>query len=237
MGNVEIKDRARKPHSIFGQRQHPSSRSPLRNILANSPYRLSPIRYSPVTARQRPHTQNAIREDTSVLQSSIRDTRLPIEEAESRERGQENREKCEEIIRKVRNFNDFLVELKRKLREESGLGVGGVGVGRQRSEVSLSVKLENEKVELEKYKKLVERELSKTHSIENITIHQAQNGEKILTIQYEDQTAPITTLAPTPAPVDSLTLTDRLLEMARESEEREGAERRVKEARALWTVL
>lgn len=30
-------------------------------------------------------------------------------------------------------------------------------MGRQRSEVSLSVKLENEKVELEKYKKLVER--------------------------------------------------------------------------------
>lgn len=40
----------------------------------------------------------------------------------------------------------------------------------------MSVKLENERVELEKYKKLVERELSKTHSIENITIQNANNG-------------------------------------------------------------
>lgn len=52
--------------------------------------------------------------------------------------------------------------------------------------MSLSVKLENERVELEKYKKLVERELSKTHSIENISIQNTGNGEKILTIQYED---------------------------------------------------
>lgn len=48
------------------------------------------------------------------------------------------------------------------------------------------MKLENERVELEKYKKLVERELSKTHSIENISIQNTGNGEKILTIQYED---------------------------------------------------
>ncbi len=91
---------------------------------------------------------------------------------------------------------------------------------RERSEVSLSLKLENEKVELEKYKKLVERELSKTHSIENITIQQTQNGEKILTIQYEDHIAP----TPTPPPVDQLTLTDKLMEVARESERREERE-------------
>lgn len=98
--------------------------------------------------------------------------------------------------------------------------MGGGGVKRERSEVSLSLKLENEKVELEKYKKLVERELSKTHSIENITIQQTQNGEKILTIQYEDHIAP----TPTPPPADQLTLTDKLMEVARESERREERE-------------
>jgi hypothetical protein len=93
-------------------------------------------------------------------------------------------------------------------------------MGRQRSEVSLSVKLENEKVELEKYKKLVERELSKTHSIENITIQNAQNGEKILTIQYEEPHPPMMSIpntAPAPPPTDPLTLTGRLMEMARET--------------------
>ena len=36
--------------------------------------------------------------------------------------------------------------------------------------ISLLLKLENEKMELEKYKRLVERELSKQHSIESISI-------------------------------------------------------------------
>lgn len=95
MGNVEIKDRERKPHSIFGQRQQrPSSRSPLRDLLANSPYRLSPIRYSPVTVRRKSQLQNSVREDSSVRKSPISETRLPVEEAEGRERGLENREKC-----------------------------------------------------------------------------------------------------------------------------------------------
>jgi hypothetical protein len=96
MGNVEIKDRARKPHSIFGQRQQRlSSRSPLKDLLANSPYRLSPIRYSPVTVRRKSQLQNnTAREDTSVRKSPIRETRPPVEESESRERGLENREKC-----------------------------------------------------------------------------------------------------------------------------------------------
>lgn len=85
----------------------------------------------------------------------------------------------------MRNFNDFLVELKRRLREDCSWREEGQS--KQRGEVSMSVRLENEKVELEKYKKLVERELSKTHSIENITISRAHSGEKILTIQYEQQ--------------------------------------------------
>lgn len=96
MGNVEIKDRARKPHSIFGQRQQrPSSRSPLRDLLANSPYRLSPIRYSPITGRGKSQLRDTVREDTSVRKSPFRETRPPVEETESRERGLENREKCE----------------------------------------------------------------------------------------------------------------------------------------------
>lgn len=82
----------------------------------------------------------------------------------------------------MRNFNDFLVELKKKLRENHN----PQDHSKKEREVSLSVKLENERVELQKYKKLVERELSKTHSIENISIQNTANGEKILTIQYED---------------------------------------------------
>lgn len=49
----------------------------------------------------------------------------------------------------------------------------------------LNVKLENERIELEKYKKLVERELSKSHSIESINIENTTGREKILTINYE----------------------------------------------------
>lgn len=47
----------------------------------------------------------------------------------------------------------------------------------------------------------------------------------------------MTSITHTPAP---LTLTDRLIEMAAETErkeERESAEKRVKEARAIWTIL
>lgn len=36
--------------------------------------------------------------------------------------------------------------------------------------ITLALRLENERIELEKYRKLVERELSKQHSIESIEI-------------------------------------------------------------------
>ena len=54
--------------------------------------------------------------------------------------------------------------------------------------ISLLLKLENEKLELEKYKELVERELSKQHSIESISIENKNEHEKILKINYENQT-------------------------------------------------
>lgn len=52
------------------------------------------------------------------------------------------------------------------------------------------LKLENEKMELEKYKKLVERELSKQHSIESISIENRNEQEKILRINYDNQGEP-----------------------------------------------
>lgn len=54
--------------------------------------------------------------------------------------------------------------------------------------ITLSLKLENEKLELEKYRKLVERELSKQHSIESIEIEGGRDKEKIIRICFESGT-------------------------------------------------
>ena len=54
-----------------------------------------------------------------------------------------NRSKCSEIIKKVRNFNDFLLELKRKLKDDNSFRTD---LSESRGEVSMNVKLENERV-------------------------------------------------------------------------------------------
>lgn len=51
--------------------------------------------------------------------------------------------------------------------------------------ITLALKLENEKIQLEKYKKLVQRQLSKQHSIESISIEPGQQNEKLIKISFE----------------------------------------------------
>lgn len=50
----------------------------------------------------------------------------------------ENRDKCNEIIKKVRNFNDFLLELKKKLRSDCHMKEGQENKSAQ---VNMSVRL------------------------------------------------------------------------------------------------
>lgn len=95
----------------------------------------------------------------------------------------------------MKNFSDFLCEIKERIREEDDKAVMGDTIRKgtcrldsedkqmsfneterlkikpnQKRTLSFEVRLENEKIELQKYRKILDRELVKTHSIDNIQL-------------------------------------------------------------------
>ena len=68
----------------------------------------------------------------------------------------ENRLKCEDIIRKVRNFNEFLNEVKKKLKTETTESMSDYwnnsfqhsSLEADSKEVVMSIRLESERIEL-----------------------------------------------------------------------------------------
>lgn len=189
MGNIQIKERPPRRGRIFNGKIKSQSRSPFREIITpTSPYykAFSPIRYAQDNSNLNKSTfRESIRAvsprtqlpESSRIEKSNRSARKEVEY-------NENRQKCQQIIKKVRNFNDFLLELKRKLKDDC---CSQKEIKEDRGRVSMNVKLENEKVELEKYKQLVQRQLSKTHSIESIKVENLRDGEKMLTIEYQNK--------------------------------------------------
>ena len=87
---------------------------------------------------------------------------------------------------RIDNFGDFMCKVKKQLHQHHcEQGQRSVSPHCSKKQLLVKMKLENERIQLEKYRKMVERELSKSHSIEQISILEGQDQKRLL-IQYDD---------------------------------------------------